>query len=251
MTSALKWGWVISTTPRHFTPGKDPVPIVQEVEYAPGPVWMGAKNLAPHRDPIQLCESIKCIEFSCAGESSASSQSWQGCICIKTEEIIHLFLTHKLQDSLDKWLARSEASAWDNTTYEDTGQHSWPKRDSNSDLCKQAVKIFASDHIVTGAGINVIYCQLKLLPAYIHFRCDFCPQFRTCGCPSRALRKWHFILPGTSELASDHIGGGSDLSCALSFKKHCSFLPAWRTSSLPTTIYAQLYMTYVHAHIPR
>ena len=36
----------------HFTPGKDPVPIVQEAVWASGPVWTGAENLAPHRDPI-------------------------------------------------------------------------------------------------------------------------------------------------------------------------------------------------------
>ena len=30
-----------------FTPGKDPVPIVQEVGWAPGPDWTGAENLAP------------------------------------------------------------------------------------------------------------------------------------------------------------------------------------------------------------
>ena len=30
-----------------FTPGKDPVPIVQEVGWDPGPVWTGAENLAP------------------------------------------------------------------------------------------------------------------------------------------------------------------------------------------------------------
>ena len=30
-----------------FTPGKDLVPIVQEAGWAPGPVWIGAKNLAP------------------------------------------------------------------------------------------------------------------------------------------------------------------------------------------------------------
>ena len=30
-----------------FTPGKDPVSIVQEAEWAPGPVWTGAENLAP------------------------------------------------------------------------------------------------------------------------------------------------------------------------------------------------------------
>jgi hypothetical protein len=30
-----------------FTAGKDPVPIVQEAGWAPGPVWIGAENLAP------------------------------------------------------------------------------------------------------------------------------------------------------------------------------------------------------------
>jgi len=29
-----------------FTPGKDPVPIVQEVGWAPGAVWESAENLA-------------------------------------------------------------------------------------------------------------------------------------------------------------------------------------------------------------
>ena len=31
-----------------FTPRKDPVPIVQEAGWAPGLVWTGAENLAPH-----------------------------------------------------------------------------------------------------------------------------------------------------------------------------------------------------------
>ena len=32
-------GWVVSSTPRpHFTPGKDPVPILQEAGWVPGPV---------------------------------------------------------------------------------------------------------------------------------------------------------------------------------------------------------------------
>ena len=30
-----------------YTPGKDPVPIVQEAGWAPGPVWTGAENLTP------------------------------------------------------------------------------------------------------------------------------------------------------------------------------------------------------------
>ena len=38
---------VVSVTPRPlFTPGKDPVPIVQEAGWSPGPVWTGAENLA-------------------------------------------------------------------------------------------------------------------------------------------------------------------------------------------------------------
>ena len=41
-------GWVVSSTPRpHLTPGKDPVPIVQEAEWALGAVWTGAESLVP------------------------------------------------------------------------------------------------------------------------------------------------------------------------------------------------------------
>ena len=41
-------GWVVSITPRsHFTPGKDPVPIVQEAGWAPGPVRTGGKSRPP------------------------------------------------------------------------------------------------------------------------------------------------------------------------------------------------------------
>ena len=43
---------MVSSTPRpHFTPGKDPVPIVQEAGWAPGPVWTDGKS-RPHRDSI-------------------------------------------------------------------------------------------------------------------------------------------------------------------------------------------------------
>jgi len=43
---------VVSSTPRpHFFPGKDPVPILQEAGWAPGPVWTGGKS-RPHRDSI-------------------------------------------------------------------------------------------------------------------------------------------------------------------------------------------------------
>ena len=41
-------GWGVSFTPRPlFTPGKDPLPVVQEAGWAPGPVWTVAENLSP------------------------------------------------------------------------------------------------------------------------------------------------------------------------------------------------------------
>jgi hypothetical protein len=43
-------GWGVSIMPWPlFTPGEDPVPIVQEAGCAPGPVWTGAENLASTR----------------------------------------------------------------------------------------------------------------------------------------------------------------------------------------------------------
>ena len=45
-------GWVVSSTPRpHFTPRKDPVPILQEAGWAPELVWTGGKS-RPHRESI-------------------------------------------------------------------------------------------------------------------------------------------------------------------------------------------------------
>jgi len=40
-------GGVQQHAPAASTPGKDPVPIVQEVGWGPGPVWKGAENLTP------------------------------------------------------------------------------------------------------------------------------------------------------------------------------------------------------------
>jgi len=44
-------GWGQPHAPAASTPGKDPVPIVQEAGRASGPVWMGGKS-RPHRDSI-------------------------------------------------------------------------------------------------------------------------------------------------------------------------------------------------------
>jgi hypothetical protein len=42
---------VVNANPGRFSSGNVPVPIVQEAEWAPGPVWTGAENLL-HRDSI-------------------------------------------------------------------------------------------------------------------------------------------------------------------------------------------------------
>jgi hypothetical protein len=48
MTTALEEGeGSASRHGRSLPPGTDPVPIVQEAGWAPGPVWTGAENLAP------------------------------------------------------------------------------------------------------------------------------------------------------------------------------------------------------------
>ena len=46
-TSALDGGGWSRSRPGRFTPRKDPVRIVYEAGWAPGPVWTGAENLAP------------------------------------------------------------------------------------------------------------------------------------------------------------------------------------------------------------
>jgi hypothetical protein len=46
LTTALGGGGWSTTRPDRFTHGKDPVPVVQEAGWAPGPVLTGAANLA-------------------------------------------------------------------------------------------------------------------------------------------------------------------------------------------------------------
>jgi hypothetical protein len=49
-------GWS-APRPGRFIPGKDPVPIVQEAGWAPGPVWTDVKYLAPRDFFLFLSET--------------------------------------------------------------------------------------------------------------------------------------------------------------------------------------------------
>jgi hypothetical protein len=55
--------------PAALYPGKDPVPIVQEVGWTPGPVWTGEENLAPTgiRSPDRPARSSVAISTELPG----------------------------------------------------------------------------------------------------------------------------------------------------------------------------------------
>ena len=52
LTSTIDRGGWWTPRPVRFTAGKDPLPIVHEAGWAPGPVCTVAENLATHRDSI-------------------------------------------------------------------------------------------------------------------------------------------------------------------------------------------------------
>ena len=53
MTAALEGVSGQQHVPAALYPGKDPVPILQEAGWTPGPVWTGGKS-HPHRDFFKL-----------------------------------------------------------------------------------------------------------------------------------------------------------------------------------------------------
>ena len=78
-------GW---STPRNgcFTPGKDPVPIVQEAGWLPGPVWIGAENPAPHRGSIPGPSSPLRVELYCEiGINSGVLQNRNKIMCYELD----------------------------------------------------------------------------------------------------------------------------------------------------------------------
>jgi len=66
MTTGLEGGEGSASRPgRSLPPGKDPVPIVQEAGWAPGPVWTGAKNLVSTWIYVNImCVTLQCIIFN-------------------------------------------------------------------------------------------------------------------------------------------------------------------------------------------
>ena len=76
----------VSVTPQPlFTLGKDPVPIVQDAAWAPGPVWTGAENLARTgiRSPDRTVRSSVAIPTELPGPQCTSD-------CLKNNIKIYL-----------------------------------------------------------------------------------------------------------------------------------------------------------------
>jgi len=70
---------VVSSTPRpRFTPEKDPVPILQEAGWAPGPVWTGGKS-RPYRDFILYSSAANQISL---GHLHMPIVSKSGCLSL-------------------------------------------------------------------------------------------------------------------------------------------------------------------------
>ena len=66
-----------------FTPGKDPVPIIQDAGWAPGPVWTGAENLVPTgiRSPDRPARSQSPYRLSYPARSAGNFvKIWCACV---------------------------------------------------------------------------------------------------------------------------------------------------------------------------
>ena len=84
-------GWVVSSTPRpHFTPGKDPLPILQEAGWVPGPVWKGGKS-CPHRDsiPDRTARSQPLNRLSYPALVKWNNEAFARYLCISFPEIMN------------------------------------------------------------------------------------------------------------------------------------------------------------------
>jgi hypothetical protein len=94
---------MVSSTPRpHFTPGKAPVPILQEAGWAPGPVWTDRKSRPPPGfDPGPSSPSSVAIPTEltapstsmylgkCNANKMVASHRWTTCIYVTIPSTYH------------------------------------------------------------------------------------------------------------------------------------------------------------------
>jgi predicted CoA-binding protein len=118
---------VVSGTPwPYFTHGKDPVPIVQEAGWAPGPVWMGGKSCPTGiRSPDRPAHSQSLYRLSYRAHSvcivgplitehvtnvSISKAERNVCCCqfMRRCKVVHCYLKHFFQNVIEVlWISVS------------------------------------------------------------------------------------------------------------------------------------------------
>jgi len=96
-----RWGVSVTSRPL-FTPGKDPVPIVQEAGWAPVSVWTDAENLAPTgiRSPDRPARSQSLYRLCYPAHirwiwmAPRQLASWSVCYQSNTQISIHANIKH-------------------------------------------------------------------------------------------------------------------------------------------------------------
>jgi hypothetical protein len=97
---------VASIRPRpYFTPGKDPVLILQEAGWVPGLVWTGAKNLAPTgiRSPDRPARSHSLYRLSYRAHSGYNTTIILSNLCKKDQQNSHSFVKALIQLYIIYW----------------------------------------------------------------------------------------------------------------------------------------------------
>jgi len=110
LTLALYGGWVFKATFRPlYSREGNPVPVVHEAGWAPGPVWTGAENVAAKgiRSPDRPVDKHQCLQKRCDTElwtelwwKVNKSKSQKKCSCCKSDVIRSLHTTSSSVRSL-------------------------------------------------------------------------------------------------------------------------------------------------------
>ena len=97
---------MVSSTPRpHFTPGKEPVPIVQEAGWVPGPAWTGGKS-RPHRNSNPDCPARSSVAIPTelpgphTNHRSVTNYRGRSCVAYSKVSYVGLLLSKLLRFSL-------------------------------------------------------------------------------------------------------------------------------------------------------
>jgi len=156
-------GWVDSSTPRpQFTPGKDPVHIVQVVGWAPGPVWKGGKS-SPNRDSIPDRPARSSVGI--ATELPAHITRTCACKCVQRLFLVHDYFCYQNEDDITNF----KKEFWECNTWHETGKISfWQTRrwslEGDMFICKfhflYSTALYCTALYCTILYYTVLYCTV-------------------------------------------------------------------------------------------